>query len=794
MAAAPSRSGNSLTARAAGNAIAFEVPRVVDPIHTYGEPDIAINSKDALAGFNYVTQPSDQTTGNVAVSGPAGTGVQRSVWEASVDGGHTFRTIARNPLNLPIPALPPNQVAPFVAPGGGDTEIKYDHTGKQYFADLWALACQHTATRTTDAGGVEHVAEAPGGGCNNAKNQGSDRQWILVKDGNLAPVPEFASSTSSAAAPLTYMEYNDLTGAQWMSSTDGLTYANAQADGAGAGAAGPTGYNPFGADGVPSIDQQTGKVFEASFGGSATTLKLNIGTPLSAAGDLCFLDAPATSTVCDHTHTLVTVSPGRHNDSGATASFVGTSIDMNRNLWVAWVDSSSIPSQDQTYVAVAAPPWTTFSPAIQVSSPPSRVGIFPWIQAGAGGIADVVWYGSDVTADPSTKANQKWDVYLSQVVMPLGQNGFVGPGGSYTPTSIQQVKVTPHPMKYNDICLAGTGCIAQTGNRNLADFFEIHTDRTGAAMIVYNDASNPYSELALSGIEGLSHFGAPIVTIARQSSGPGLLGTDVTGPSNAPVPGLADAANDALLPYFGSAKTNRSGFDILDNHIGTAGRTMTITTKVVDLSNPSATSIDACEIPSCLLEYVTRWQMGNHVYYGMMENSAANQPQFYAGEATVVDDCSVSACDPHIMLYPELPPNGNSETGHVDCPTTPSVATPCTITETINLSDIGNPDNNSKLEEVGSYAFFSNLPMSSIGQVSDRFDLVPQEVDGVCCYNFGVSGTVPPPAVPGPTTGTTNLPNTGAAIPTFGVLLIVLVAAPLALDAWTRRRRFSAAR
>ena len=63
--------------------IKFEVPAVVDPIHTNGEPDIAIDPQ-----------------GRVFVSGPTGTGTQRSVWLGSVDRGHTFRIIN--------PGLPPN--------------------------------------------------------------------------------------------------------------------------------------------------------------------------------------------------------------------------------------------------------------------------------------------------------------------------------------------------------------------------------------------------------------------------------------------------------------------------------------------------------------------------------------------------------------------------------------------------------------------------------------------------------------------------------------------------------------
>src|SRR5213592_3749915 len=86
-------------AAAATSAIAFETPAVVDPIHTFGEPDIGVDSQ-----------------GRVFVSGPTGTGTQRSVWFGSVDGGHSFRAIAPGP--------PPSALAGFEAPpGGGDTDI-----------------------------------------------------------------------------------------------------------------------------------------------------------------------------------------------------------------------------------------------------------------------------------------------------------------------------------------------------------------------------------------------------------------------------------------------------------------------------------------------------------------------------------------------------------------------------------------------------------------------------------------------------------------------------------------------
>src|SRR6476660_7311587 len=61
-------------------AITWGVPRVVDPIHAYGEPDIKV-----------------APNGDVHVSGPQGTGVQRSIWNSSVDGGDSWRAVNGGP-------------------------------------------------------------------------------------------------------------------------------------------------------------------------------------------------------------------------------------------------------------------------------------------------------------------------------------------------------------------------------------------------------------------------------------------------------------------------------------------------------------------------------------------------------------------------------------------------------------------------------------------------------------------------------------------------------------------------
>src|SRR5437879_10352091 len=237
VALAPLR-GGVRTADAA--AITFQVPTVVDPIHTNGEPDIAIDPQ-----------------GRVAVSGPTGSGTQRSTCVSSVDGGQTFRVMAQKTPPDPVIGI----LAP--APGGGDTDINFDRSGKQYFTDLYALACLRVAvTGPTNSGAADQENVYPGG-C--AAIPGADRQWLAVYDPAPGTPNESAYRAAGGQTPLIYLAYNNVVGpgpnggTKWNMSTDGLTFVNATG-----GETPATGviYSPFGPDGYPAIDQVTGKVFQ----------------------------------------------------------------------------------------------------------------------------------------------------------------------------------------------------------------------------------------------------------------------------------------------------------------------------------------------------------------------------------------------------------------------------------------------------------------------------------------------------------------------------------------------------
>src|SRR5438094_10284532 len=170
MVLAAAASTASLPAQAAPG-IAFQVPVVVDPIHTNGETDIGIDPQ-----------------GRVFVSGPTGTGTQRSTWFGSVDKGHTFRVIS--------PGAPPSAIAGLIdPPGGGDTDLNFDRSGKQYFIDLYALTCDRVAT--TADGGATTAQNVLGCGT----GFGSDRPWLAVYD----PAPGAPQQSAySGPTPLVY--------------------------------------------------------------------------------------------------------------------------------------------------------------------------------------------------------------------------------------------------------------------------------------------------------------------------------------------------------------------------------------------------------------------------------------------------------------------------------------------------------------------------------------------------------------------------------------------------------------
>jgi hypothetical protein len=647
-------------------AVAFGVPRIADPIHVYGEPDIAV-----------------APNGTVHVSGPQGTGVQRSIWNLSVDGGDSYRIVDDVRFNDGAPVQCDPGVCPSKAtlgPGGGDTEIYVTRNGQAFYNDLWALACFSAAT-TKDEG--KTVASNPNG-CSQDGFANADRQWMTAFD----PQPSDQTiSPYTGPRPLVYMAYN---GPQVDMTTDGLDYSTSAGQ-----------YK--GNTGSPWIvDQHTGKVMTVTASGNQ--LELGIGSP-DEAGKLEF----------DYNEI------GEARDDPPGLLFPTLSQDTDRNVYVVWTEDKNY----QVYYTWASPKdgWKHWAPVRQVSKPPAKVNVFSWSTSGGPGMLDVAWYGTpDEVASPDDQDHQTWYLYFAQV-----------DHANTTKPHMVQVQASPHPMHYNDICLAGTGCIASVGNRNLADFFKIVLDNAGRARIVYADTSNALMEVDTP--EGASHAGAPVDTVATQSTGLNawtgqpLAALEPT----APIGGVSDPDGDALWQPLGGPKL--SSADITGVTMTHEGDNLVI--KVGIKEGRLSDVATATDTPAAQL--VVRWQVrgtpttGDPIYYAQVEEAAAsNTPVGAAGPARTVDLCSVSACKPNYVVYPSVPA------------ATAATATFAnqTYTITVPLSAIGSPTADTLFEEVEAHVAAEPKPASAPDTKVEKFpDEVPTVADATRTFNYRLGAT-----------------------------------------------------
>jgi hypothetical protein len=725
--------------------VTFGVPRIVDPIHAYGEPNMIVNPN-----------------GTVHASGPQGTGVQRSIWNISVDGGDSYRLAQATQCPDACPSTPAYDTSALVpsksdlGPGGGDTELAADHAGRVYYNDLYALTC-FSASFTADDG--KTVKSSPAG----CSHPGGDREWMALYD----PLPsDHSVSPYKGKTPLLYMSYADQAeGDRVDFTTDGTNYNVGDAAG------------EYCSDGkhqpnhaVPVVDQRTGDYLAMCSdealdalpvaGGTSAGLALAIGKP-NAAGHLTF--------------SYSTAVPKEAMKGGPETLFPILTQDTARNLYVVWIDDKTY----QVFYAWAAPgpknDWSHWSKPIRIDRPPANTNLFPWAKAGGPGILDVAWYGTaktlaDLGSDgPSARKDQVWDVYFAQLDHATAKKPHV-----------VQVKATPHPMHYNDICMLGTLCISAQGNRNQADFFKLTIDPAGRAEIIYTDSSNRLSQ-ANGTDTGADHQGAPLDVVIRQRTGLNAwtgkpLAADDT---VTPAAGVTDGTGDALLKPLGGK--NIPGADITSLKTDYNGESLkiTITTKGGPLSGVATAG------GTPFAQLVTRWQVGDTLYHAGVQQAAAGGPLMaYAGPTKSVDLCSVSGCKPNYLDY---------RADHTLAqPTVTATGTgPTTYTITVPKAAMGSPKSDALFESV--MAFTMLAPRSAdvpLDNPSAEADEVNVQIEGTRTYNYRrhAKAILKPgrKAVAGPgTPGYKEKPGRGSSRPANVPVALGILVTPLAL----RRRR-----
>ncbi len=675
----------------------FGSPFVVDPVHTYGEPDLKIASD-----------------GTVYDSGPWGTGTQRSLWNQSTDGGHTFHTLHSPAISSPAQSdstVPCPMGTPPPCPGGGDTEISIDRANKVYYADLAALVTLKVATwdKSSHTMNTNLIANPPP-----HIGDGFDRQWFAMWDPP-SPPPDY-----TGPLPVNYLAYAEAVAGCCQAasySTDGVNYVS------------PTVEYSISNDGPLAIDQKTGTVFEAV----SITSTADVGVAILTR------DPSTPSDPALKKAKLVKIADLPQGTT-TRALFPVIAFDTARNLYVAWVTRGSVPQQDDPNgwqiwysYSTAGSGWKTWSTPVKLSQAPSNTNVMPWATAGTSGRLAVVWYGTEDAKDnPSTDdSHQPWNVYLATVTK----------ANSPSPT-ITQAQVTRHPMHYGTICLEGLGCIAVKGNRNLADFFEVdHDPNDGSIVITYDDTSNELlQEFVGAGDGSGDHRGAPVVMAVRQTSGTGLFGTPITTPKPDKTILVDNTLNDATFdPVY--SNTNIPQLDLTEETVKSDGNKVRF---IIDVSTLKNLANVFTATGATAIDYVMRWTgppiddpmtgTRNPIYYVAVEVLPDLSISYFAGQALAVELCSVSGCFPHLIDYPRPPRGGTAVTGKMGHVTFPYPAD--TFVITVPRSVIGNPPDGSLLESFSTFSFVrSKSAALQFTNAEGEGGVNPVMVDGICCID-----------------------------------------------------------
>jgi hypothetical protein len=513
--------------------ITFSHEITLDPQRADGEPDLAITSD---GNSMYSSAPWGFSTTVSFAWKSLDAGVQ---WY-NLHGGGNSATVA-----CPTPNV---DLRPNCSRGGGDTEIQLsspETTGGPQtvqFEDLNGLDTISCAYSTNGGDTFTDIATPtdptshnpiPGSACNESSTgnvnpaicnptttlcltdttaPGTDRQWVAVCP-HTAPCASLSTPTASTTADKLYMVYD--TG-ETPPGGDASIYST---DG---------GHNwQLGC----SSNAVTTLSTTSCVGGSTAVgtrpgpvvINVNDGTLYEFMGTNN--NGAEVNISCDGgqtwAHQEIT-----HGQAGSTTNdFVVGAIDTSGGLYAAWAVANG-SSPWQVFYSHSTDPngtsgvgncthnvqggsWSTpeaLNGATGTAAPTIRDAVMPWITVGSPGRVDVAYYGASPTGavDPSSTP-QLWYLYMAQTLM--GQNAT---------HNWSTVQASETPMHNNSICFNGIGCTG-SGDRNLLDFFQVKTDPSGRAVIVFTDDNNTQAGAPQAGFPG-----AGLISLVQQATGPGL--------------------------------------------------------------------------------------------------------------------------------------------------------------------------------------------------------------------------------------------------------------------------------
>jgi hypothetical protein len=391
----------------------------------------------------------------------------------------------------------------------------------------------------------------------------------------------------------------------------------------------------------------------------------NFNRVYEAVGTVTDVPAPGTPVISWRNYEVY------HGPIGARYDriFPVTAVDSAGNVYAIWTDGNTI----QYKTDATGTGWNPTTAPQQIPNPTGvNTTIMPWAQAGASGIADVVFYGahggSGAQPNPQDDPNNQWDVYMAQTIDGGGTWGVF--------------KANDHtPIHTGPICIDGLGCDLSNPprDRTLLDFFQVSIDPTnGAADIAYaDDHASPgnavvYFTRQCTGTSATTGLALTNDCVAPSPPPPPPQGTSCPGPQ------IVDFTGDAPNNYPGGDGANMDNLDIVNASFTTPDATHLQTT--LTLKNLAAPPPPVNLVSGFWTVY---WRFGNTIYYAQATSNGTGNNAVYVYSVGTYDG-SFNGVD-------------DSLTGSVS-----GVATPGsngTFVITFPRSDVGNPANGATLTD-----------------------------------------------------------------------------------------------
>ncbi len=424
--------------------------------------------------------------GHIYTCGPSGFSNVADYAQVSLDGGDQFHLLGQAPRG---------QIS--TGEGGGDCGLASAPVKNDKGQYTWAYTGLGPLTNFS-TGTADDTGKTLHGSVVSESVPGVDRQWMVFTD-----------------AKTVFLNYNSLSaGFTVQKSTDGgFSY------------------------GAPvTVTNDGGRIGPLRAILNGTPAKAEVYFPYDAGTKIKLAYSP------DNGVTWGTCTVGNAGIS-PTAGFVVADHDKAGNIYVTYAEKGGTKMQD-AYVMVV--PHANLDKCtkgadnvvvgkankIRVNQGAIETTVMPWIVAsGLPGRFAVSYYGTDQVGDPNLGTFKgAWNVYVAMTL-----------NGLDAKPTVTQVKATAHPMHYDSICLNGTLCAAQLGDRSLVDYFAMDLNAVdGRLSIVYNDAAKKPGDAQ-------GHVGLSVVT--TQASGPSLLGGVLTPKRPRERTSSNDSAGDALSPY-----------------------------------------------------------------------------------------------------------------------------------------------------------------------------------------------------------------------------------------------------